>query len=112
MLFVALASICFGFSRHFNSVIGVDSKNSDAYSWPMYQNDLRHSGYSPSPGPLGNQTLWKYTTNDTFWTAPTIANGILYAGSDQHGSIYALNVSTGTLMWRYTTRIPYPHHPL
>jgi outer membrane protein assembly factor BamB len=98
-----LASALFGFAAIFQSVVGVDSNNPDTYSWPMYQNDQRHSGYSPSAGPLGNLTLWKYTTNDTFWTAPTIANGILYAGSDQYGSVYALNATAGTLLWHYKT---------
>lgn len=99
----ALASICLGFTSVFQSVVGEGSNNPDTYSWPMFQNDLRHSGYSPSTGPLGNQTLWKYTANDAFWTAPTITNGILYAGSDQCGSVYALNASTGTLLWSYKT---------
>ena len=97
----AFASVCFGFTAVIQSSVGVDPTNPDNYSWPMYQNDLRHSGYSPSAGPLGNLTLWKYTTNDTFRSAPTIANGILYAGSNQLRSVYALNVSTGTLLWRY-----------
>ena len=52
-------------------------KAASSDDWPMYQNDPGHSGYSQSTGPLGNQTIWKYTTDDTFWTAPTIANGIL-----------------------------------
>jgi outer membrane protein assembly factor BamB len=102
LVIFAFVSVCFGFAAVIQSSVGVDSNNPDTYSWPMYQNDLRHTGYSSSAGPLGNQTIWKYTTDDTFWTAPTIANGILYAGSDR-GSIYALNVSTSTLLWRYAT---------
>jgi eukaryotic-like serine/threonine-protein kinase len=109
LLIFALA-ICLAFPA-VKSVISVGSYDSDALSWPMYQNDLNHSGYCSSLGPLGNQTLWKYTTNDTFWTAPTIANGILYTGSDSHGSIYALNVSTATLIWRYTTPGPISSSP-
>ena len=101
-LIFALASVCFGLAAVIQPVLSVGSTNPDTYSWPMYQNDLRHSGYSSSPGPLGNQTIWKYTTDDTFWTEPTIANGTLYAGSDS-GSIYALNLSKGTLLWRYQT---------
>jgi outer membrane protein assembly factor BamB len=110
LLIFSLVSICLAFSA-VKSVVSVDSNKSDTYSWPMYQNDLRHSGYSSSPGPLGNETLWKFVTNDTFWIAPTIADGILYAGSDQYGSIYALNVSAGTLIWRYTTPGPISSSP-
>jgi len=93
----ALASVCFGFAAVIQPVLSVGSNNPDTYSWPMYQNDLRHSGYSTSPGPLGNLTIWKYTTNanDQLWSAPTIVNGVLYAASDR--SLYTLNASTGTL---------------
>jgi hypothetical protein len=59
----AFASVCFGFTAVIQSSVGVDATDPDNYSWPMYQNDLRHSGYSPSAGPMGNLTLWKYTTN-------------------------------------------------
>ncbi len=111
LVIFAIASVCFSFAPVLQLVVGVSSNNPDPYSWPMYQNDLRHSGYSPSASPLGNQTLWKYTTNDTFWTAPTIANGILYVGSDQTGSVYAFKVSTGTILWRYTTPGPTSSSP-
>ena len=93
-----VASVCFGLAPLFQSALAVDSNSLDANSWPMYQNDLRHSGYSLSPGPLGNQTIWKYTTTETFSDASTIANGILYASWE---SLYALNVSTGALLWHY-----------
>lgn len=33
-------------------------------------------------------------------STPAIANGIVYFGSDDD-YIYALNASTGTLVWRY-----------
>jgi outer membrane protein assembly factor BamB len=98
-----LASVCFGLIAVIQFAAGVDSNNPDPYSWSMYQNDLRRSGYSTSPGPLGNQTIWKYTTNanDQLWSAPTIVNGVLYAASDR--SLYTLNASTGTLLWRYSS---------
>lgn len=99
LVIFVLAAVCFGLIAVIQFAAGVDSNNPDPYSWPMYQNDLRHSGYSTSPGPLGNQTLWKYPTNDTFGSEPTIVNGVLYAASAQ--SLYALNASTGTLLWRY-----------
>jgi outer membrane protein assembly factor BamB len=103
LVIFVLASAFSGLAAVFQSVVGVSSNNPDPYSWPMYQNDLRHSGYSTSPGPLGNQTIWKYTTNanDQLWSAPTIVNGVLYAASDR--SLYALNASTGTLLWRYSS---------
>jgi outer membrane protein assembly factor BamB len=31
-----------------------------------------------------------------------VANGVVYVGSDDH-NVYALNASTGALLWQYTT---------
>jgi outer membrane protein assembly factor BamB len=36
-----------------------------------------------------------------------VANGVVYVGSD-NGNVYALNASTGSKLWSYTTgRSPY-----
>ena len=35
-------------------------------------------------------------------SSPTVANGIVYVGSDDH-NVYALDANTGTKMWNYTT---------
>jgi outer membrane protein assembly factor BamB len=34
--------------------------------------------------------------------SPAVANGVVYVGSD-HGTVYALNASTGATLWSYTT---------
>ncbi len=54
-----------GFSGNFNIVLGDEtssSTNNNLNSWPMFHGDLAHSGYTPSVGPLINQTRWIYAT--------------------------------------------------
>jgi outer membrane protein assembly factor BamB len=35
-------------------------------------------------------------------SSPAVANGVVYVGSGDH-NVYALNASTGALLWSYTT---------
>jgi outer membrane protein assembly factor BamB len=73
-----------------------------AWSWPMFQHDPDHSGYSTSPAPNTNNTLWNYTTDSHVWSSPSIAGNMVYVGSIDH-NIYCLNASTGTLIWNFAT---------
>jgi hypothetical protein len=43
-----------------------------------------------------------YPTGNLVDTAPAVANGVVYIGS-RDGNLYALNGSTGALLWSYTT---------
>jgi hypothetical protein len=36
------------------------------------------------------------------FSSPAVANGVVYFGSDDH-HVYALNASTGSKLWRFTT---------
>ncbi len=46
--------------------------------------------------------LWSYSAYQTF-SSPTVANGVVYFASDGSGTTYALNASTGGLVWSYFT---------
>ena len=35
-------------------------------------------------------------------SSPAVANGVVYVGSND-GNVYALNASTGAMLWSYTT---------
>ncbi|MGD0495985.1 MAG: PQQ-binding-like beta-propeller repeat protein [Candidatus Bathyarchaeia archaeon] len=71
--------------------------------WPMFHHDPTRNGYSTSTAPTTNQTLWSYTTgNYVFSSSPAVAGGIVYVGS-WDGKVYALNATTGTRVWDYTT---------
>jgi len=91
----------------------IDSKNNDTYpltnpyplrglAWPMFHNNLRHTGYSESMAPDTNATLWNYTTRGRVHSSPAVAYGLVYIGSFDH-QVYALNATTGALVWNYTT---------
>jgi peptide/nickel transport system substrate-binding protein len=75
---------------------------STRYSWPMFHHDLKHTGYTESPAPNTNQTLWNYTTGSWVGSSPAVVGGIVYVGSGD-GNVYALNATTGAKIWKYTT---------
>ena len=68
----------------------------------MFHHDLKHTGYTESPAPNTNQTLWNYTTGSWVGSSPAVVGGIVYVGSGD-GNVYALNATTGAKIWKYTT---------
>ncbi len=44
--------------------------------------------------------LWRFATTSQVESSPTVANGVVYIGSDD-GHVYALNASIGTVLWSY-----------
>jgi outer membrane protein assembly factor BamB len=76
--------------------------NNGAADWPMFHNDLNHSGYSAFSGPTTNQILWIHQISSAVLSSPAVANGIVYVGSNS-GAIYALDASSGNLLWLYQT---------
>lgn len=49
--------------------------------------------------PLGEPL---FTADDKIWSTPVIRNGIVYFGSHD-GNVYAVNLETGELKWRFAT---------
>jgi outer membrane protein assembly factor BamB len=47
-------------------------------------------------------TGWNYTSGGPVYSSPAIAGGVVFVSSDD-GNVYALNASTATLIWRYST---------
>jgi outer membrane protein assembly factor BamB len=88
---------------------GFEAQSGSVDWWPMFHHDLNHSGYTTSKAPGRNQTLWSYTTANPFGfgikSSPAVAGGIVYVGSSDY-SVYALNASTGTVIWSYGTGNP------
>jgi outer membrane protein assembly factor BamB len=78
----------------------------DSDSWPMFHNDIAHSGYSGSTGPLTNQILWKFQAGSGIESSPAVVGGVVYFGglwNGQNGFVYALNSTTGSKMWQFAT---------
>lgn len=71
------------------------------------------SSYTPTATPLhiltttpsqGPGTLrWLFPTGDEVNSSPTVANGVVYVGSDDH-NLYAVDASTDIERWRFPTR--------
>jgi peptide/nickel transport system substrate-binding protein len=74
---------------------------SSRYSWDMFRHDAAHTGYTESPAPNGVLT-WKYATGSYVVSSPAVAGGVVYVGSAD-GKVYALNATTGTQVWNFTT---------
>jgi outer membrane protein assembly factor BamB/pimeloyl-ACP methyl ester carboxylesterase len=86
----------------FNDLVEWSNYLIGAYNWPMFHHDLTHSGYSESPAPVTNQTLWNSTTTTTGGqTSPVIADGKVYVGSWVAG-LYCFDAANGTQLWRST----------
>lgn len=101
-----LSSLLFSLIGSFKTVSGVGEsgiEDTDPNSWPMFHNNPAHCGFTMSTTSWPHVLLWKYTTtiNDTFWTPPAVAYGIVYVGSFR--GVYALNASSGALVWSYST---------
>jgi outer membrane protein assembly factor BamB len=75
-------------------------------SWRMFHNDLSHSGYSGSAGPLTNQVLWKYQVGSGIESSPSVVDGVVYFGAlwnGHNGFVNALNATTGSKIWQFAT---------
>lgn len=53
------------------------------------------------PGNPGSP-LWSYRVGQQSAGSPSVANGVVFVGSDDH-HLYALRANTGILIWKYTT---------
>jgi outer membrane protein assembly factor BamB len=78
------------------------SASATRYPWPMFHQNLRHTGYSESPAPTTNKTQWTYTTGSAVFSSPAVADGRVYVGSDDY-NVYCLDALTGAYIWSYTT---------
>ena len=45
--------------------------------------------------------LWQFATGSYIYFSPSVADGVVYAGSDD-GNLYALNAVTGMDLWQFT----------
>ena len=46
------------------------------------------------------KVLWQYVTGKDFFSAPSVADGVVYAQCDD-GNLYALDAATGSHLWHY-----------
>lgn len=71
-------------------------------AWPMFQFDSRNTGHNPDATPPLEDitTRWAVSLDASVRTAPAVANGTLYIGSD--AAVRALDADTGEERWQFT----------
>jgi outer membrane protein assembly factor BamB len=77
--------------------------------WPQFRYSASRQGLNPFENVLSTDTVpgmgldWTYTTtgDDVLSSSSAVANGLVYVGADN--GLYALNASTGELLWSYPT---------
>jgi outer membrane protein assembly factor BamB len=70
-------------------------------AWPMWRHDPAHTAIGQS-GPTNLVLRWNFTANGAVVSSPSIADGLVYFGS-QDKNIYCLNAQTGSLVWKFET---------
>lgn len=76
-------------------------------SWPMFRNDLPHSGYTTSSVPDDNSILWTNTTGSgNGYGTPTVHDGRVFISSSD-GYTYCFDLYTGYRYWRTPTASPH-----
>jgi outer membrane protein assembly factor BamB/pimeloyl-ACP methyl ester carboxylesterase len=90
---------------HFSELVEWSNYLTGVYDWPMFGHDPQNVGYTESPAPSTNQTLWTTTFSLGGGVSPVIAEDKLYFGA-WNNKVYCLNYSTGAEIWNYTTGDP------
>ena len=85
-----------------NQLWAIGDKSISVSSWPMWRADPAHSS-TAQVGPSNLSLAWKFTTNGAVISSPSVADGIVYVGS-QDKNIYALGAWSGNLIWKFTTQ--------
>ena len=68
-----------------------------------FRADLQNTGVYDHDGTKPDGTVvWNYTMEQEVYSSPTVADGVVYIGSDDH-ALRAFNAVTGDLIWSYMT---------
>ncbi len=70
-------------------------------SWPMWRSNPENTAVGMS-GPTNVTLRWKFTTEGSVVSSPTIVDGKVYFGS-QDKNVYCLDARNGRPIWNYST---------
>ena len=76
--------------------------------WPQFHFGADRSGHNPDESTLDASNLsrlgasWRTTISNAPVTAPVVADGVVYVGSNDR-NLYALDASTGAILWSAPT---------
>lgn len=82
-----------------------------AHTWPMFQNDMQHTGRARVNGPSNASLLWEFDLGATTTSSPVIAeDGTIYIGTSG-GYLISINPQGGE-NWRFNAQIPINASPV
>jgi outer membrane protein assembly factor BamB len=87
--------------KRLNQVWCIGTSTPAVSDWSMFRADPTHSS-TAQIGPSSLNLAWKFTTNGSVVSSPSVVDGILYVAS-QDKNVYALGAWSGNLLWKYTT---------
>ena len=90
--------VCVTTALVLSCALGGAQEDSPQKDSPMFRRDPGHTGAYPSGKPL-----WQVKTEGRVRASAAVANGVAYIGS-LDGSVYAVEVDTGKLVWRFDTK--------
>ncbi len=82
-----------------SSIFLIPFANAD---WIMFRSDPSRSGAGTGNPALTPTLLWKDAMGAFVHSSLAVVDGVVYVGSGD-GNIYAMNATTGTKLWNYTT---------
>ena len=85
-----------------NEIWCIGSNSTPVSNWPMWRADSQHSS-TAQQGPSSLSLSWKFTTNGSVISSPTVVNGVVFFGSEDK-NIYAVGAWSGKLIWNFTTK--------
>ncbi|MGE5533855.1 MAG: PQQ-binding-like beta-propeller repeat protein [Bacillota bacterium] len=85
-----------------NQLWAIGAKTIPVSSWPMWRADPTHSS-TAQEGPSNLTLAWKFATNGSIISSPSVSEGIVYFGS-QDKNIYAIGAWSGNLIWKFATQ--------
>ncbi len=76
------------------------------YPWPQQAHDALRTGYTESPAPVTNHTLWSFGGDgkDYYLSFPTVSDGKVFLAVQvplPYDHIYALDAATGEQLWTW-----------
>jgi outer membrane protein assembly factor BamB len=72
-----------------------------SHDWPTYRGDAARSGSTPQRLPTGLKTSWSAEISGRL-TAPIVSGGKVYVAAVDRHTVYALDLESGSVRWRYT----------
>jgi eukaryotic-like serine/threonine-protein kinase len=86
----------------FCSIFALASDSNQRDDWPMFRGSSALTGITAVKLPQPLKLRWSFQAKDSIESSAAIVGGTVYVGS-MDSSLYAINLATGKLNWRYVT---------